>query len=719
MTSLDLYCRQRVLHTEQPELIRIHVVTLKVFLNIVYHRTDRILYTEYCTAMKYSCLIHGLLAIVICTLSSTADTLYVSLSAPAGTGQSWQSPFTTIDAALMAWQSGDEVWVAQGTYAPPVSGWSFPNGLRMYGGFNGTELLREERDWFRKPAVLTGENIKTVFVLNDCDSSSRIDGFTLQGATEHALNITGGCPIIRNCTFLGNTGQSGAAILATATSRIHIEYCVFGRNTCDRNGGAVEIRNSSAHPYGYGALIGQCQFYDNTSLSGNGGALSIVNSPTIPQIVSCVFNGNQAVGGGALFTEQCYAYITNATFCNNNSTGTDTAAALTLLLNGGELLNSIVWNGTISDSARHIVHYLLNQMTDTTILRARSNLVENDFIYGFYQTNPSFEDEQLVAGADGFFGTDDDGLRLSSLSVALNAGVIDRYVNSRQTDAIGNPRLVGRKVDLGAYETQRPNRLTPTEIVEGLKNGRYSLFYRHSKTDWGEKDEGPSPECFPGRNLISEGRELATEVGKAQRLLGIPVGEALSSPVCRCWETTLLMCGRYEKVPYWGSGGGETTSAQRDSALKTPPPNGNRIISSHDAVANMVFNPHGDGQVLTSAELMECDNLFVLPVADTFEVVGHWCSDTWMRYHVRFPDEPTSVQPEPELLVVTCSPNPATTMIEVKTPSPHDVTIINMYGQVVWSGVVPTSAAIVVSDWPQGMYAVQAAGRSALVVVLH
>ncbi|KXK35815.1 MAG: hypothetical protein UZ06_CHB003000284 [Chlorobi bacterium OLB6] len=133
----------------------------------------------------------------------------------------------------------------------------------------------------------------------------------------------------------------------------------------------------------------------------------------------------------------------------------------------------------------------------------------------------------------------------------------------------------------------------------------------------------------------------------------------------------------------------------------------------------MVFNPHGDGQVLTSAELMECDNLFVLPVADTFEVVGHWCSDTWMRYHVRFPDEPTSVQPEPELLVVTCSPNPATTMIEVKTPSPHDVTIINMYGQVVWSGVVPTSAAIVVSDWPQGMYAVQAAGRSALVVVLH
>ena len=77
--------------------------------------------------------------------------------------------------------------------------------------------------------------------------------------------------------------------------------------------------------------------------------------------------------------------------------------------------------------------------------------------------------------------------------------------------------------------------------------------------------------------------------------------------------------------------------------LQTAPTNGCRVISTHDRVANMVFNADGGGSIMTTAELMEGDALIVRPLGDTMLVIAHWCSDTWERYHVRFPLEVVSV----------------------------------------------------------------------------
>lgn len=649
---------------------------------------------------------------VACCISSTAlyaaDTLYVSSNATTGgDGQSWATAFATVDAAIAAWQDSTEVWVARGTYAPPSQGYNFPNGLRMYGGFNGNEVTREERDWYRRPTVITAPDAETLVRMNQCDSSSRLDGFVLQGATDHALLITGGCPRIVNCRFRNNSGTTGAAILAEGTSRVRIEYCIFGANQSQDAGGAVTIRQSVADSVGFGAFIAQCQFYNNASLNSIGGALYIESSPTMPQISSCVFNGNSALDGGAVATLNAYLYITNATFYNNTATTTIDSVAYTLLLHGGAIQNSICWNGNLPATAVHVRNRKTDDASDTATIASTANLIEADFTYGFWQVNPNFEDESNVAGADGFFGTDDDGLRLSKLSIARDAGYVDRFVNHRQTDAIGNPRLVGRKLDLGAYESQRPGRLTPPEMVEELKTGRYSFFYRHSKTDWGQKDPGPSPECFPGRNLIYEGREMMREVGKAQRLLGIPIGPVESSPVCRCWETALLMCGRYEKVDIWGSGGNAATFASRDSALSTLPTGGNRVITSHDAVANLVFNAAGDGTVLTTAELMEGDNLFVLAQTDTFEVVAHWCADTWERYRVRFPDPSTSVQEFTDGQgALVCFPNPTSDNLTVQVGGREQVRIVNLLGNTLWSGVVDDAHVFDTRAWPAGMVVV-------------
>jgi predicted outer membrane repeat protein len=569
--------------------------------------------------------------------------------------------------------------------------------------------------------VFSKPGFEYILQLNDCDSSTRVDGFVLQQASKSAIRVRNGCPRIVNCRFRNNTGLTGAAIYADGVTRIRIEYCVFGANTCSVDGGAVFITNCAADPYGWGPIIAQSQFYNNSAGAGGGG-LKISNCPTIPQVTNCVFNGNSAVEGGAIATEATYIYIVNSTFYTNVATNPiSSASGHTLDINGGNLLNSIIWNGELGPTSKHVVNHGRAMPVDTSTIKATANLIEADFVYGFYQTNPLFVNETSVAGADGLFGTDDDGLRLTSSSIGIDAGFIDLFVNHRQTDALGNPRLVGRKVDLGAYESQRSGRLTPPEVIKGMRTGSYTFYFRHTKTDWGQKDPGPSPQCFPGRNLIYEGREQAREIGKAQRYLGIPIGEVESSPVCRCWETADLMTGRYNKNQLWASGGTGNVNARRDSVLSTPPVGGNRVITSHDAVANAVFNADGAGTELTSAELMEGDVLVVQPLADTFKIVAQWCSDTWERYHVRFPEASTDVwegaQADAGLLV--CYPNPATDMFTVSAERPTAARVVNMMGQVVWQGTLEDAIILRVTDWPSGSYRVCTDGRSIPVSVLH
>ncbi|HEX5840091.1 MAG TPA: hypothetical protein VFY26_19800, partial [Anaerolineales bacterium] len=71
-------------------------------------------------------------------------------AAGANDGTSWTNGFTDLQLALAAASSGDEIWVATGVYKP-TSGtdrsvsFVLKNGVAVYGGFAGTEILRDQR----------------------------------------------------------------------------------------------------------------------------------------------------------------------------------------------------------------------------------------------------------------------------------------------------------------------------------------------------------------------------------------------------------------------------------------------------------------------------------------------------------------------------------------------------------------------------------------------
>lgn len=654
--------------------------------------------------------------------SLRADTLYVAAFANAGgDGTSWSTAYRSVDYALASWKQGDEIWMAQGTYQIVSAGYSIKNGMHLYGGFRGNETLREERDWYRRKTILTSAKGNVIFKMTDCDSSTRIDGFVLEGTEQCAISVRGGAPRIFNCHFRNTYSVvNGSAIHVADAGRVRIEFCTFENCKAGLYGGAIYMSTalvSRRWDVDWGPFVGQC-FFINCS-ADRGGAVYLDSCKGQSQIVACVFAGNRAGElGGAVGANDSWTYVNNCTFYKNGSnTSTMSIGGKSIGLNGGFVQNSIVWNGD-EDTTRHIIHFPFPG--DTSKLNANANLVERDFDYGFWQFDPAFENQDDWDGLDNIYGTDDDGLALSSFSIVRNAGVIDRYVNHRNYDVIGNPRLVGRKIDLGAYESQRTDRVGYREIVNELRNGKLVLLYRHGKTDWLQEDPGPSKECFPGRNLIFEGREQCTDIGKAYRFLKIPIGDGLSSTACRCWETLDKMIGRYTVKSHWAGGGGATIQ-QRWADLIAVPTNGNRVISTHDAVCQAIFNPDGDGTVITTAEYMEGDCLILRPDGDTVEVLAQWCSENWVRYHVRFPDDPTSVIDQHDVdHAVQVFPNPTQGSFTVSVPFATTLRIVDIFGRLISEVVVSQSGGttdIHANDWHVGQYFIQSAAGNARVLI--
>ena len=664
-------------------------------------------------------MIKHILTLVVALASSSAlfaaDTLFVSaIAEPGGDGQSWNAPYRSLTDALANATFGDELWVAKGNY-PIATTIVMPNGVRIYGGFRGNEVHRERRDWFRNETILDANGgAATLFTMSDADSLTRLDGLVLQGATSSAVIVERGTPTFFNCRFFENGGTNGGGISATGVGRMRIEYCVFAANSATGKGGGLYIADVLDFPgFRWGPFIAQTLFDGNTADQGGGAWIS--SSIARPQFASTAFNGNTAMnGGGALASDVTTLYVTNCTFHKNTISAGE---GYSVMSSGAYIQNSIFWNGDLPDEGKHIVH--VAQVGDTSKIETRALLVEKDFDLGFWQSNPNFEDGENIYGPDGFFGTDDDGLRLSSLSPVRDAGVIDGFVTHQAWDAMGDPRLVGRKIDLGVFETQRSGRLNPKEVMAELRRGELVIFFRHAKTDWQSNDPGPSPECFPGRNLITEGREQSRNMGKVMVAERVPVGDALSSPVCRCWETLQLMVNFYEKKDHWAGQGGPNAKELRDADLMTPTLGAIRVISSHDNVAQQVFNPDGTGETLTTAELQEGDGIIMRPKGDSYEVIAQWTSETWTRYHVRFPEEITSVDDENGASSsVRVYPNPAEGDVTVEVQGLQTVSIYNMLGHEVLSVTVDQIRRIGTSTLPSGQYMIRtSAGASSLLTI--
>ncbi len=260
--------------------------------------------------------------------SAHAQRRYVDPTPPTGGNQSglnWQNPMPSLQQALdWAWlqPSGSQIdiWVTEGTYTPSVlldpldnksATFHLPPNTRLYGGFRGItdagpaeqSISARSGDLFTQ-TVLTGELItgRIRHVVYISPALSSIQNFPSERAEINGFKIESG---LASGTLPDH--NVGAGIFARDSSLI-IRNCEFEGNTAFSNGGAVywDRTNNGALTVGLG--VSKSRFSQNSSLSGQGGAifaslplriygLGFNANPngTLSHITNCEFDAN--VGG--------------------------------------------------------------------------------------------------------------------------------------------------------------------------------------------------------------------------------------------------------------------------------------------------------------------------------------------------------------------------------------------------------------------------------------
>lgn len=169
------------------------------------------------------------------------------------------------------------------------------------------------------------------------------------------------------------------------------------------------------------------------------------------------------------------------------------------------------------------------------------------------------------------------------------------------------------------------------ELLAMLRGGGYVLFFRHGATpDYAEAAiTDDFADCGRQRSLNSVGRAQAFAIGEAFRVLGIPIGDVIASPYCRCMDTARIAFGRVQRADEVRSGGDADRLRAR---LSTTPPAG----------ANLAIVGHGSASDLFGDEfLREAEAMVVRPQgAGKFDLVARVRAESWAQFEPRNREPP-------------------------------------------------------------------------------
>jgi len=266
------------------------------------------------------------------------------------------------------------------------------------------------------------------------------------GGSGAAARMTGGAPTFTRCEFFDNVASSkGGAIYADEVMPTFID-CLFVNNEAPE-GGAAWVEESIAS-------FTACRFLGNSGFGRGGAVLTRLDAAV--SLTNCLFTGNYSdMGGGLYIRYNTTADVVNCSFSGNTSIlgGSicvdNYAPAATLQAD-----NCVLWDNGPTEI------YVDGDSTATV----RYSCVQGGFEgEGNIDADPLFVDPD---GPDDIFGTEDDDLRLGPGSPCIDAGDNDAVPPEIDTDLDGNPRFVDDPdtedtgngdppiVDMGAYEYQ-------------------------------------------------------------------------------------------------------------------------------------------------------------------------------------------------------------------------------------------------------------------------
>jgi len=346
--------------------------------------------------------------------------IYVNANADGNNdGTNWSNAYTELTSALSISQSGNSIWVAQGTYYPTDDednsvSFSMVDGVSVYGGFNGTEDSVDERDYLNNKTILSGDigvvddnsdnSIKVVIAANNVmdgltitggamsnsgvgpliatnDTSSKVYYSEEQDSQESVLkgeghtdpeSVSSGtaeesscgngviiwqkAPTIKNCTITDNTGGKGAGVYIMGVEE-NGSIPTFINTTISNNIASGRGGGVSMDYYSQAYFI-DCVFDSNECTAGKGGAIYNDYSGN-PLIENCLFNNNYAQSGAAIGNDGVSCpVILDSTFYSNSA---DEAGAClyqgTGPFNDPVVVDTVMWGNSCAQDKIDVYNY--------------------------------------------------------------------------------------------------------------------------------------------------------------------------------------------------------------------------------------------------------------------------------------------------------------------------------------------------------------------------
>lgn len=479
-----------------------------------------------------------------------AAIVYVDLTATgANDGTNWLNAYTDLCDALLKANGGDEIWVAQGVHKPTrnrlyalnapafrqKATFMLKSKVSVYGGFDGTETLRSQRDAINNVTTLSGDhtgndngnllhtnpllsdNSFTVVTAENLVSGEEFDGF-------HIVNGASLQPSVVGAT---HEFQYGAGMYISQQADFSIIDCQFYDNTAYLDGGGifiypqgnganttvnllnVEIRNNKTRILGSAIavnteantsanLTASHLTIANNQLCQSGSAMSLESekgSSIKAELTNVIARENQS-SGGTFYNKannqgSVYLSLTNALIVQNTAAKVGSA-----FFNDGrsqgyceiEVINSTIADNICSPSSTLCYSAAYNSGTCTTNMVntiVDGNQPSNFGAFGgatynmdYCLVNAATCPTGITCGANMFYNqspgfTNQVGgdYSTSATSFGTDQG-LNSAITGVTTDLIGNNRIENSVVDLGPYESAPcPSIIYVNAIAAGANDG--------------------------------------------------------------------------------------------------------------------------------------------------------------------------------------------------------------------------------------------------------
>jgi parallel beta-helix repeat protein len=312
--------------------------------------------------------------------------------------------YSTIQEGLNAAESWDTVLISDGTYYENII-WPHTDKVTLRSA-NGSVTT-----------VIDGSNAEeSVIYVGNGQKGVLIEGFTIK-------NGIGSIP-----TFHGSIRFGGGILIDECVTATIQECQIVGNGDPDKaeySGGIFISRASNV-------TIDRCEIVNNL-----GPGIYYRNSTVEGELKNCLVAGN---AGNGIYAQSSPVRIYNNTICSNGWSGIYLYTPWPYIFNNLIVSNSI---GIGSDNP-----YISDLITFNNVWNNSTNYA--DTVGNILGQNGNVSIDPVFVGGEPF------DYHLTPVSPCIDAGDPNYVSEPNETDLDGKPRIVGGRIDMGAYEYRLP-----------------------------------------------------------------------------------------------------------------------------------------------------------------------------------------------------------------------------------------------------------------------